>query len=170
MTSPDQSATSRERAFVKSVINCGDLEMRIAVDGTWFHQGSPIGRLALVKLFASVLKRDADGTYWLETPVERGEITVEDAAFIALRADQRGEDWTFETNVEERLTLDAAHPLRVEVDRETGEPRPYILVRDGLEARLTRSVYYELVHAAQEQADGRWTLRSGGQDWVVGWT
>ncbi len=160
----------RDRAFVKSVINCGDLQMRIAVDGTWFHQGTPIGRKELVKLFASVLKREDDGTYWLETPVERGEITVEDAAFIALRTDQVGEDWQFLTNIDETVPLDADHPLRVEVDQDTGEPRPYIGVRDGLEARLNRQVYYELVHAAQEQPDGRWTIRSGGQDWVVGWT
>ncbi len=160
----------RDRAFVKSVINCGDLQMHIAVDGTWFHQGTPIGRKELVKLFASVLKREDDGTYWLETPVERGEITVEDAAFIALRTDQVKEDWQFLTNIDETVSLNADHPLRVEVDRNTGEPRPYIGIRDGLEARLNRQVYYELVHAAQEQADGRWTIRSGGQDWVVGWT
>lgn len=163
-------AGARDRAFVKSVINCGDLDMRIAVDGTWFHQGTPIGRKELVKLFASVLKREPDGTYWLETPVERGEITVEDAAFLALRTDQVGNNWVFETNVDDSLTLSPDHPLRVEVDQETGQPRPYIAVRNGLEARLTRNVYYELVHAAHEQADGTWTIESGGQSWVVGWT
>ena len=159
----------RDRAFVKSVINCGDLDMRIAVDGTWYHQGTPIGRKELVKLFASVLKREADGTYWLETPVERGEIRVEDAAFIALRTNQVGSDWVFTTNVDDEIRLDADHPLKVVVDPQTGEPRPYIGVRDGLEARLNRHVYYELVHAAEEQPDGRWTVRSGGQNWVVGW-
>lgn len=163
-------AGARDRAFVKSVINCGDLDMRIAVDGTWFHQGTPIGRKELVKLFASVLKREPDGTYWLETPVERGEITVEDAAFLALRTDQVGSDWVFETNVDDTIRLSQDHPLRVEVDQETGQPRPYIAVRNGLEARLTRNVYYELVHAATEQADGTWTIESGGQSWVVGWT
>ena len=166
----EKRAAVRDKAFVKSVISCGDLDMRIAVDGTWFHQGTPIGRKELVKLFASVLKREDDGTYWLETPVERGEITVEDAAFIALRVDQTGEHWVFETNVDDVIRLDANHPLRVEVDSETGEPRPYVAVRNGLEARLNRQTYYELVHAAEEQADGRWTVRSGGQDWVVGWT
>ena len=160
---------NRDQAYVKSVINCRDLDMRIAVDGTWFHQGTPIGRKELVKLFAGVLKREQDGSYWLETPVERGEITVEDAAFIALRADQQGNDWVFETNVDDQVRLDAAHPLRIFVDPKTGEPRPYITVRDGLEARLTRQVYYELVHSADEQPDGRWTVHSGGHDWVVGW-
>ena len=145
----------KDRAFVKSVINCGDLDMRIAVDGTWFHRGTPIGRKELVKLFASVLKREQDGTYWLETPVERGEISVEDAAFIAIRADQRGSDWVFLTNVDDEVCLNTNHPLRIQVDEKTGEPRPYIVIRDGLEARLLRQVYYELVHAAEEQTDGR---------------
>ena len=170
MSSSSAKAQARDRSFVKSVINCGDLDMRIAVDGTWFHQGTPIGRKELVKLFASVLKREADGRYWLETPVERGEITVEDAAFLALRTDQKGADWVFLTNVDDEVRLGPEHPLRVEVDAQTGEPRPYILVHRGLEARLTRQVYYELVHSAQEQPDGRWTISSGGQDWAVGWT
>lgn len=164
------SNPKRDKAFVKSVINCGDLEMRIATDGTWFHQGTPIGRKELVKLFASVLKREEDGTYWLETPVERGEIIVEDAAFIALRTDQVGADWVFTTNIDEEITLSAEHPLRVEVAPETGEPRPYVRAHRNLEARLSRNVYYELVAAAQEQPDGTWTIQSGGRDWVVGWT
>ena len=164
------NTAAKDKAFVKSVINCGDLDMRIAADGTWFHQGTPIGRKELVKLFASVLKREEDGTYWLETPVERGEIKVEDAAFIALRTDQVGTDWVFETNIDQQVTLDADHPLRVDVLQETGEPRPYIAVGKGLEARLSRNVYYELVHAAQEQPDGTWTIQSGGQPWIVGWT
>ena len=164
------SNASKDKAFVKSVINCGDLQMRIATDGTWFHQGTPIGRLELVKLFASVLKREADGTYWLETPVERGEIVVEDAALIATRVDQMGENWVFQTNIETQITLDAAHPFRLSVDPKTGEPRPYIGTERGLEARLRRPVYYELVEAAIEQPDGTWTIKSGGQDWVVGWT
>ena len=144
--------------------------MQIAIDGTWFHQGTPIGRKELVKLFASVLKREPDGTYWLETPVERGEVTVEDAAFLALRTDQIGNDWVFETNVDDQIILDEDHPLRVEVDAKTGQPRPYITVRDGLEARIIRTVYYELVQASIEQSDGTWTIQSGGQSWVVGWT
>lgn len=164
------SREAKDKAFVKSIINCGDLQMRIATDGTWFHQGTPIGRKELVKLFASVLKRESDGTYWLETPVERGEIEVEDAAFIAPLTDRVGNDWVFQTNIDQQVTLDADHPLRVEVADETGEPRPYISVGKGLEARLSRNVYYELVHAAAEQADGTWTIQSGGQSWVVGWT
>ncbi|MGB0784674.1 MAG: DUF1285 domain-containing protein [Alphaproteobacteria bacterium] len=164
-----EKETRRDRAFVKSVINCGDLDMRIAVDGTWFHQGTPIGRKELVKLFASVLHREDDGSYWLETPVERGEITVDDAAFIAFRTDQVEDNWQFRTNIDEVILLGPDHPLRVEVDEKTGEPRPYIYVKNGLEARLSRNVYYELVHAAVQQTDGRWTIRSGGVDWTVGW-
>ena len=164
------SREAKDKAFVKSIINCGDLQMRIATDGTWFHQGTPIGRKELVKLFASVLKREVDGTYWLETPVERGEIEVEDAAFIAPLADQVGEYWVFQTNIDQAIPLNADHPLRVEVAEGTGEPRPYIAVGKGLEARLSRNVYYQLVHAATEQADGTWTIHSGGQSWVVGWT
>ena len=163
------SSAARDRVFVQSVINCGDLDMRIGIDGTWFHQGTPIGRKELVKLFSSVLKREDDGTYWLETPVEKGEIIVEDAAFIALRVDQKGSNWVFLTNVDDEIPLNTDHPLRIIVDEKTGEPRPYIFVRNGLEARLNRQVYYELVHAAQEQSDGQWTISSGGQDWVVGW-
>ena len=161
---------NKDKAFVKSLINCGDLDMRIATDGTWFHQGTPIGRLELVKLFASVLKREDDGTYWLETPVERGEITVEDAPLIATRVDQIGNDWVFQTNIETHITLGADHPFRLAVDPISGEPRPYIGADRGLEARLRRPVYYELVEAAEEQADGTWTIHSGGQNWVVGWT
>ena len=164
------SREAKDKAFVKSVINCGELQMRIAADGTWFHQGTPIGRKGLVKLFASVLKREDDGTYWLETPVERGEIEVEDAAFIALLGDKVGSDWVFQTNIDQEVRLDSVHPLRIEIAEKTGEPRPYIAVGRGLEARLSRNVYYELVHAAQENADGTWTIESGGQNWIVGWT
>ena len=164
------STNSRDRTLVKSIISCGDLQMRIGVDGTWFHQGTPIGRKELVKLFASVLKRKSDGSYWLETPVERGEIFVEDAAFIAIRADHAGDDWIFTTNMDEVVCLNADHPLRIEVDPDTGEPRPYIGVRDGLEARLSRQVYYEIADAAREETAGRWIIHSGGQNWVVGWT
>lgn len=140
---------------------CGDLDMRIARDGTWFYHGSPIGRKELVRLFSTVLKREEDGTYWLETPVEKGRVEVEDAPFLAVEmeaeGDGRNRSLRFRTNVDDWVTLDDEHPLRVEHDPETGEPSPYIHVRKGLEARLNRAVYYELVeHGVEEDAgDGK---------------
>lgn len=124
-------------------------DILIARDGTWFHEGAPIRRQALVRLFASVLRREEDGEYWLITPAERGRIKVEDAPFVAveLSADGSGPDQilTFRTNLDETIAAGPEHPIRVAVDPDTGEPSPYILVRDGLEARIIRSVYYELV-------------------------
>jgi hypothetical protein len=126
--------------------------MRIARDGTWFYRGSPIGRIALVKLFATVLHREADGTYWLTTPVENGRIDVEDAPFIAVELLREGhgraQTLQFRTNIDDIVRLDDAHPLRI-VEQTGGEPRPYIFVRRGLEARLARSVFYELVEIAE---------------------
>lgn len=135
--------------------------MRIARDGTWFYHGSPIGRKELVRLFSTVLKREDDGTYWLETPVEKGRVEVEDAPFLAVEMEAEGDgrkrSLRFRTNVDDWVTLDDDHPLRVEHDPETGEPSPYIHVRKGLEARLNRAVYYELVeHGVEEDVgDGK---------------
>ena len=131
---------------------CGDFNMRIARDGTWFYRGSPIGRIALVKLFSTVLHRKSDGSYWLTTPVESGRIEVEDAPFVAVELfrEGAGRDQTlkFRTNIDDMVSLDDTHPLRVEENAE-GEPRPYIFVRRGLEARLVRPVFYELVEMAE---------------------
>lgn len=136
---------------------CGDLDMRIARDGTWFYLGSPIGRKPLVKLFSTVLRREPDGSYWLVTPVERGRIAVEDAPFTAVELVQEGtgsgQALTFRTNLDDFVTADREHPIRVAHDPETGEPSPYILVRDGLEARLTRAVYYQLVELGEERVE-----------------
>jgi hypothetical protein len=150
--------------------DCGDFPMRIAKDGTWFYRGSPIGRKELVCLFASVLKREGDA-YVLETPVERGRIEVEDAPFVAVEmfwrdcADPFAPDpkprqcLTFRTNLDEMVTADADHPIRVQVDPKSREPRPYLTVRPGLEARINRAVFYELVALAQpETVDGRAVL------------
>src|SRR5216683_3928766 len=135
-------------------IELGDLDMRIARDGTWFYRGSPINRMPLVKLFASVLRREDDGSYWLVTPAERGRITVEDAPFIAVAVDRDGEGRTqrliFRTNLDEIVTAGADHPLRVETAAD-GAPAPYILVRPGLEARLARPVFYELAEWGEEE-------------------
>lgn len=141
---------------------CGDFNMRIDRNGTWYYRGSPIGRLALVKLFSTVLRRDADGVHWLTTPVENGRIEVEDAAFIAVEliveGAGRNQIIRFRTNVDDTVTLDDAHSLRVVHDAARGEPRPYIHVRKGLEARLVRAVYYHLVEVGEEAEDGNGTF------------
>jgi uncharacterized protein len=132
---------------------CGDIDMRIGHDGTWFYHGSPIGRKPLVKLFASVLRREDDGDYWLVTPVERARIRVDDAPFTAVEvnASGRGREQVlvFRTNLDDEVTLDAEHPLEVRFRGATREPRPYIRVRGGLEARVLRPVFYELVAMAE---------------------
>ena len=135
----------------------GDFGIRIARDGTWFYQGSPIGRKPLVKLFASVLTRDEAGDYWLETPVERGRIEVDDAPFTAVEvtASGSGEDMelTFRTNLDDEVVAGADHPIRVEEELATREPSPYVLVRDELDALIARPVFYELVEMAAERED-----------------
>lgn len=130
--------------------------MRIARDGTWYYGGSPIGRKEMVCLFASVLHRDDQGDYWLVTPAEMARIQVEDVPFMAVELAVCGQgpeqSLGFRTNMDEWVIAGPEHPLRVETDGVTGEPSPYILVRDGLEARLTRSVFYELVGRGIEQS------------------
>lgn len=137
---------------------CGDIDMRIARDGTWFYHGSPIGRKPLVKLFASVLNREADGDYWLITPAERCRIRVDDAPFVAVLMTVEGmgraQRLRFTTNVEDVVVADATHPIRVAIDVETGEPSPYLLVRGRLEALIARAVFYDLVELGVEEALG----------------
>ncbi|HLG87515.1 MAG TPA: DUF1285 domain-containing protein [Alphaproteobacteria bacterium] len=129
--------------------------IRIARDGTWFHEGSPINRIELVKLFASVLRRDEGGDYWLITPAERGRITVEDAPFVAVavRVEGCGEDQklVFRTNLDREITAGSDHPIRVETDILSGEPSPYIFLEERIEARISRAVFYELVERAVER-------------------
>ena len=144
--------------------HCGDSEMRIGRDGTWCHQGSPIGRQAMVRLFSTILRREPDGSYVLVTPVEKLDIVVEDAPFqaVELKIDGEGKSrvLTFRLNTGDLVTADAEHPLRFE-QHEDG-PRPYLRVRGGLEALVARPVYYELAALAlsgDEQPPGIW---SGG--------
>jgi uncharacterized protein len=148
--------------------------MRIARDGTWFYRGSPIARPRLVKLFASVLRREDDGTYWLVTPVERGRVAVEDAPFLAVELTTEGEGsrrrLSFRTNLDEIVAAGPDHPLRVDAAA-NGEPAPYILVRPGLKARLNRPVFYELVDIADaERGDrgGPFGVWSGGMFFDLG--
>lgn len=154
---------------------CGQIDMRIARDGSWHYMGSPIPRPAMVKLFASILRREADDSYVLVTPAEKCGIRVDDAPFVAVEATVAGEGdarlIAFRTNVDDIVPLDAGHPLRVSVNPKTGEPSPYLLVRDRLEALIARSVYYQLVEMAEERnVDGRAMLgvQSAGQFFVLG--
>ncbi|MCC6913821.1 MAG: DUF1285 domain-containing protein [Rhodospirillaceae bacterium] len=151
---------------------CGDFNMRIDRNGTWHYRGSPIGRAALVKLFATVLRRDEEGAFWLTTPVENGRIEVEDAPFIAVEVIAEGAGASqvirFRTNVDDIVTLDASHPLRVEEDAASGEPRPYIHVRKGLEARIARPVFYHLVERGESSADGAFGVWSSGRFFALG--
>jgi len=144
---------------------CGDLDMRIARDGTWFYQGTPIGRPGLVKLFSSILKRE-DGKYFLVTPVEKVGITVDDAPFVAIDFDAAGEGadqvLTFVTHVDDVAVAGADHPIRVARDAETGEPSPYILIRADLEALIDRKSFYRLVDLGVHH-DGWFGVWSSGQ-------
>jgi hypothetical protein len=137
---------------------CGDLNIRIDKAGRWFYHGSPINRKEMVCLFASVMYRAKDGSYLLITPGEMGHIEVEDAPFLAVEmfscGSGRDKKISFRTNMDELVTVDALHPLRIQDDAGTGEPSPYVTVRKGLEARLTRSVYYDLVSQGWEEDRG----------------
>ena len=128
--------------------HCGDIDIRIARDGAWFHDGSPIGRPALVRLFSTVLRRDPDG-FHLVTPVEKLRIQVDDAPFLATQVDRVGDTLRFLTNVGDEVEGGPDHPITVEYDAATAEPAPYLHVRRGLMARLTRPVFYELVDMAE---------------------
>ncbi|MBI1684540.1 DUF1285 domain-containing protein [Caulobacter hibisci] len=150
--------------------HCGDIDIRIRKDGVWFHEGSPIGREALVRLFSTILRRDPDG-FHLVTPVEKMKIVVEDAPFIAVRVDRDGEALRFLTNVGDAVEAGPDNAIRVEIDAETGEPRPYLHVRRGLEALIARPVFYELVELAAERdtADGpRLGVASNGAWFPIG--
>ncbi|WP_428610038.1 DUF1285 domain-containing protein [Sedimenticola sp.] len=127
---------------------CGDIDIRIASDGTWYHEGRPFRREQLVKLFASVLRRETDGEYYLLTPAEKMRIQVDDAPYVIVQMEQINEPQPallFTTNLGDQVVADATHPIRVEFDPTTGEPRPYIHFRDNLDALINRSVYLSLV-------------------------
>jgi hypothetical protein len=149
-----------------------EFDIHIDADGSWFHEGGLVRRPALVKLFSSVLRRETDGSFWLVTPVERGTITVADAPFmiISLAVTGTGADQqiTFTTNVEDRVTLSADHPLTMRqppigADSEAGvAAAPYIHVRDRLEAKVSRPVFYELANYATSNDEGVFGVWSSG--------
>lgn len=139
---------------------CGDIDMRIARDGTWFYMGTPIGRERLVRLFSTILRHDEDGKYYLVTPVEKVGIKVEDAPFlaVAMKVEGEGRDQrlVFTTNVGDETVAGKEHPIRFVIDGETGEPAPYVHVRARLEALINRAVFYDLVElGAEEEHEGR---------------
>jgi len=135
----------------------GDIDIHITSDGTWYHQNSAIQRQSLVKLFSTVLKRE-ENDYFLVTPVEKWRIKVDDAPFIAVALDvhdkgSSSQALVFHCNTGDRIIASAFHPIRVKVRPQTGEPSPYILVRDNLEAKINRSVFYHLVELAEQSHD-----------------
>ena len=148
---------------------CGDIDMEIRADGTWFYMGTPIGRAPLVRLFSTVLRKDADGKTYLVTPVEKVGIRVEDAHFIAVEMAAQngaaGQILTFRTNVGDVAEAGEAHPLRFVIDAENHGLKPYLHVRGRLEARLSRPLMYDLVALGEEiEHEGKtwFAVRSGG--------
>jgi uncharacterized protein len=147
---------------------CGDLDLRIAADGTWHYLGTPIGRPAMVRLFASVLKRE-NGNYYLVTPVEKVGITVDDAPFLAVAMEKEGtgaeQSLLFRTNVDDVVRCDADHPLRFEPEPGTDGLKPYLHVRRDLWALVTRALFFDLVELGETRhVDGReqFGIASGG--------
>lgn len=155
--------------------HCGEIDIVIKRNGLWYHEGTPIGREALVRLFSTVLRKDPDGIY-LVTPVEKMKITVEDAPFVAVRVDRVRHDGgrealRFLTNVGDEVEAGPENVIRIEANPQTGEPHPYVHVRGGLEALIARPVFYELVEMAEERdsPDGpRLEVASNGVWFPVG--
>lgn len=145
---------------------CGDLDIRIARDGTWYYLGTPFGRMPLVKLFSSILKLE-DGRYYLVTPVEKVGIKVDDAPLLAVDFEAEGEgaaqSLRFFTKTEDEVVASAENPIRVVRDPETGEPSPYVHVRRGLEALIDRKSFYRLIELGTHE-------RLDGQDWFGLWS
>ena len=161
----DESRFAQMTGQITGKLPGQDYQIRIARDGTWYYRGSAINRMPLVKLFASVLRREDDGSYWLATPVERGRIEVEDAPFVAVElageGSGRSRQLAFRTNLDDWVSLGPSNPLRLALEAASQEPRPYVLVRDGLEARILRSVYYHLVE------EGVWEEQEGEERFGV---
>jgi hypothetical protein len=144
--------------------HCGDSAMRIARDGTWYHEGSPIGRPAMVRLFSTILRREPDGSFVLVTPVEKLAIEVEDAPFVAVELKSEGEgegrSLAFRLNTGDMVVAGPDHPILLKASEDG--PHPYIEVRAGLEALVARSVYYELAELALAEGARPPGLWSGG--------
>ncbi len=153
---------------------CGDIDIRIARDGTWFYMGSPIGRQRLVRLFSTVLRKDDDGEHYLVTPVEKLRIQVEDAPFVVVQVDEQGQGehqkLYFRTRTDDVVLADSDHRIWVSFS-EQGEPSPYIEVRDGLQGLIARNVYYQLMELGAERSSGdsrQFGVWSAGEFFVLG--
>ncbi|WP_313203490.1 DUF1285 domain-containing protein [Pseudomonas sp.] len=145
---------------------CGDIDMRIARDGTWYYLGTPIGRKPMVRLFSTIIRRDGDD-YFLITPVEKVGIRVDDAPFVAVSLEVLGSGEAqvlrFTSNVEDQAEAGPQHPLRVEIDPDTQEPSPYVLMRSNLEALIHRNVFYQLADLAVPRV-------IDGEEWLGVWS
>lgn len=145
---------------------CGDIDMRIARDGTWYYLGTPIGRKPMVRLFSTIIRRDGDD-YFLVTPVEKVGIKVDDAPFVAVSVEVQGEGeqqvLAFTSNVEDRVEAGPEHPLRFVIDPQTQEPSPYVHMRANLEALIHRNVFYQLVDLAVSR-------EIDGEEWLGVWS
>ena len=150
--------------------HCGGSDMRIAADGTWFHMGSPIGRAAMVRLFSTILRREPDGSHVLVTPVEKLDIAVDDAPFVAVELKSegagQGRKLGFRLNVDDWVIAGPEHALRIEIAAD-GTPRPYLHVRAGLEALVNRPVFYELVELALTEGSEPLGLWSDGTFFAI---
>jgi uncharacterized protein len=157
VVAPEKGGGKQPSAALPKLNLCGDIGLKIGRDGTWYYQDGPIGRKALVKLFASVLRLEPDGCYYLVTPVEKVPIAVEAMPFVAVAMVREGsgqsQALSFRSNVDEVVTAGLEHPLGFEPGPERSFI-PFVLIRDGLKARLARPVYYELAALATERAGG----------------
>lgn len=151
--------------------HCGDIDIRIAADGTWYHEGTPIGRPELVRLFSTILRKDPDG-FHLVTPAEKLKIVVEDAPFMAVllkvEGQGRDQDLVFTTNVGDETIAGPGNPIRVQIDPETQEPSPYVHVRRGLEAKIARAVFYQLADLTEQDEKGTLGVWSRGVFFPLG--
>jgi uncharacterized protein len=151
---------------------CGDIGMAIRADGVWLYQNSPIGRKPMVRMFSRILRRDADGRYYLVTPVEKVDVVVADAPFLAVEMAVKGtgvhQALTFRTNVDDVVQCGPEHPLRFAVETGSGGLKPYLRVRGRLDALVTRAVYYDLMELLVDGPDGQGAgVWSGGTFWPV---
>jgi hypothetical protein len=152
---------------------CENVDMKIARDGKWFFKNSPIGREKMVKLFSTVIRFDGDGFYYLVTPVEKIKLQVEDKPFVVTTFNKEVIDgkevYLFQTNVDDIITLTNENPLRVEIDKKTQEPSPYILVRKNLEALISRNVFYQLIEESKLNSKTQeLEINSGGDIFTLG--
>lgn len=151
---------------------CGEMDMLIKADGSWWHEGTRITREPLVKLFASILRKDEDGETYLVTPAEKIQIKIEAAHFTAIRVDVEGSGENqrvfFTTNMGEIIEAGPDRPIRVETDEQSGEPRPFVSVRGRLEALMTRPVFYELVEHGVEKTGGELGIYASGAYFSLG--